>query len=74
MASTFFSASPMTSNTQLFKLGGDQSVTQWTAIGNLDPFDLIGLEVDHEFKLGRQLYGQIGRLFAPQNAVHIEGG
>src|SRR6516164_9945696 len=33
-----------------------------------------GLEVDHEIKLGRQLYGQIGRLFAPQNAVHIEGG
>jgi hypothetical protein len=24
--------------------------------------------------LGWQLYGQIGRLFAPQNAVHIEGG
>jgi len=35
---------------------------------------LGGLEVDHEVKLGRQLYGQIGRLFAPQNAVHIEGG
>ena len=35
---------------------------------------LRGLEVDHEIKLGRQLYGQIGRLFAPQNAVHIEGG
>jgi len=30
---------------------------------------LRGLEVDHEIKLGRQLNGQIGRLFAPQNAV-----
>jgi hypothetical protein len=42
--------------------------------GDCDAKCLGGLEVDREVKLGRHLYGQIGRLFAPQNAVHIEGG
>src|SRR5262249_61900137 len=40
MASAFFTAIPMAGGRQLFKLGGDQSVTQWTAIANLAPFDL----------------------------------
>jgi hypothetical protein len=42
--------------------------------GDCDAKCLGGLDVNHEVKLGWQLYGQIGRLFAPQNAVHIEGG
>jgi hypothetical protein len=42
--------------------------------GDCDAKCLGCLEVDHEVELGWQLYGQIGRLFAPQNAVHIEGG
>jgi len=42
--------------------------------GDCDAKCLGGLEVDHEFKLGRQLHGQIGRLFAPQNAIYIDGG
>src|SRR5262249_29250593 len=40
MASTFFTATPMAGGAQLFKLGVDQSVTQWTAIANLTPNDL----------------------------------
>jgi len=39
MASTFFSAFNG-STFQLSKLGADQSVTQWTAIGDLSPADL----------------------------------
>jgi len=35
--------------------------------GDCDAKCLGGLEVDREVKLGRHLYGQIGRLFAPQN-------
>ena len=31
---------------------------------------LGGLEVDHEFKLGRQLYGQIGRLLSLLSAPY----
>jgi hypothetical protein len=42
--------------------------------GDCDAKCLGGLEVDREYKLSGQLYGQISRLFAPQNAVHIEGG
>ena len=33
---------------------------------------LGGLEVDHEFKLGRQLYGQIGRLLSLLSALRHE--
>ena len=39
MPSTFFSAFNG-SSTQLYKLGADQSVTQWTAIDNIAPTDL----------------------------------
>jgi len=40
MPSTFFNASNPANGGQLYKLGADQSVTQWTAILNLNPVDL----------------------------------
>ena len=40
---------------------------------NRDADLLGGLEIDHELKLHRLLYGQIGWLSAFQNLVHING-
>ena len=58
-------------NCSLFDhLGGDREQRR----GDCDAKCLGGLEVDREVKLGRHLYGQIGRLFAPQNAIYIDGG
>src|SRR6266516_2837047 len=61
MASTFFSAFNG-STIQLYKLGADQSVTQWTAIDNLFPFDPTEFDGNAWFAgdtggaEGRQLY------------------
>ena len=56
MASTFFSAFNG-STTQLFKLGGDQSVTQWTAIGNLSPVDLTEFDGNVWFRVNTATLG-----------------
>src|SRR5215467_4054066 len=62
MASAFFIASPSPGGgDQLYKLGADQSVTQWTAINNLNPFDLTEFDGNVWFggrtaTQGNQLY------------------
>src|SRR5262249_57725277 len=66
MASTFFTAAPMGAGTgQLFKLGGDQSVTQWTAIAGggqfLNPFYLT--EVGGNVWFSRTAPGQGNQLY-----------
>ena len=40
MPSAFFTATSPNAGIQLYKLGADQSVTQWTAIDNIAPTDL----------------------------------
>src|SRR5262249_45584866 len=60
MASAFFQAFNG-STTQLYKLGADQSVMQWTAIDNLSPFDLTEFDGNVWFggntaTQGNQLY------------------
>jgi hypothetical protein len=35
---------------------------------------LGGLEVDHQFVLGRRLHRQVGRLLALEDAVDVAGG
>jgi len=60
MPSTFFHATNG-STTQLYKLGADQSVTQWPAIGNLSPVDLTEFDGNVWFRgntatQGQQLY------------------
>jgi hypothetical protein len=39
-----------------------------------DPEGLGRLQVDHQLKLHRLLHGEVGRLAAFQNAIHIVGG
>ena len=39
----------------------------------IEPKRLGGLEVDHEFVLGRRLHRQVGRLLTSENAIDIAG-
>ena len=41
--------------------------------GTVEAERLGGLEVDHQFELGRRLHRQVGRLLALENAIDVAG-